>query len=326
MSSPLVLAGLLPLADRPYDETLRDKHRFVAEAFRRRGIEVEVAPVVPSPRALGARARVKLRVGPGGALGFFRPGSHDFVAVPLEDLVRPELVAAAAELEATGGARGEFELRSDGERVVVNAERAFPGPEDLAVKGRRLRGNPTLSVDGLRVSPGSFYQVNLELNRLLVARVDELLREFAPAALLDLYGGVGNLSIAAARRGVPLTLVESSADAVADAKHNLRGTSARIVKDNADKVAAGVHVADVVLLDPPRAGAPGVLRELSLTRPRAFVYVSCDPVSLARDVSSLADYRVERVEPWDMFPFTEHVETLVWLTRTDRGERVNARR
>lgn len=318
MSSPLVAAGLLPEADRPYAETLADKRRFVAEAFRRRGVDAEVAEVVPSPRIHGARARVKLRVGPGGRLGFYRPGTHEFVAVPLHDLVRPELVAAALAIETAGGGGGEFEIRSDGERCVVNADQAFPGPADLAVKGRRVRGNPTLTVDGLRVSPASFYQVNLEVNAMLVARVDALLVDLAPASLLDLYGGIGNLSVAAARRGTPLTLVEDSADAVADARHNLKGTQARVVRENADKVQAGAHMADVILLDPPRAGAPGVLRELTLARPRAIIYVSCDPVTLARDVTSIPDYRLERVEPWDMFPGTKHVETLAWLTRTDR--------
>jgi tRNA/tmRNA/rRNA uracil-C5-methylase (TrmA/RlmC/RlmD family) len=295
----------------------------VATAFERRGLAVEVAPVGPSPRATGSRARVKLRAGPGGRLGFHRPGSHDFVEVPLELLARPEVAAFAAALEAAGGARGAFELRSDGARVVVNAEAPFAGPPDLAVADRRVRGDPTLFVDGLRVSPGSFYQVNLEVNRLVVDRVDRLLQELAPAAVLDLYGGVGNLSHAAARRGVPVTLVESSPAAVADARHNLAGTGAVVVKGDAGRVRAGDHLADVVVLDPPRAGAPKLLAELALARPRAFVYLSCDPVTLARDVASLNGYTLVSVEPWDMFPGTEHVETLVLLTR---GAQPRARR
>jgi 23S rRNA (uracil1939-C5)-methyltransferase len=322
MPHPLVDAGLLPFADRPYDDTLAQKRHFVQEALRRRGLTAEVAPVVPSPRPLGARARVKVRANAAGQLGFFRPGTHEFVAVPLDDLVRPEVAAAAAAIEAGGTATGEFELRSDGERVVVNSERAFAGPADLAVAGRTVRGDATLVVDGLRVSPGSFYQVNLELNRALVARVDALLRELAPAALLDLYGGVGNLSVGAARRGVPVTLVESSPDAVADARRNLAGTAGRVVKGDAGRLRAGDHVADVILLDPPRAGAQGVLKEHALTRPRAFVYVSCDPVSLARDLASVEGYTLAHVEPWDMFPFADHVETLAVLLRADRRRAV----
>lgn len=313
MPSALVAAGLLPLADRPYAETLSVKHHFVAEALRRRGLPGVVAPVVGSPLQWGARARVKMRGGPGGRLGFHRPGSHDFVEVPLERLVRPELVVAVEALQGHG--RGELELRSDGTRVVVAADSQLDGPADLAVIGRKVRGDPTLRIDGLRVSAGSFYQVNLELNRILVARVDELLRELAPAGVLDLYGGVGNLSIGAARRGTPVVLVESSRDAVADAKANFAGTAGRTLLGNADRVRAGEHLADVVLLDPPRAGAPGVLAELALARPRAILYVSCDPVSLARDVASLSGYELAWVEPYDMFPYAEHVECLAMLVR-----------
>ncbi len=313
MPSALVDAGLLPLADRPYAETLSAKHHFVAEAFRRRGLAAVVAPVVASPLQWGARARVKMRGGPGGRLGFHRPGSHDFVEVPLERLVRPELVVAVAALQGQG--RGELEFRSDGTRVVVAADARLDGPADLAVAGRKVRGDPTLRIDGLRVSAGSFYQVNLELNRILVARVDGLLRELAPAGVLDLYGGVGNLSIAAARRATPVVLVESSRDAVADAKANFAGSAGRALCDNVDRVRAGDHLADVVLLDPPRAGAPGVLAELALTRPRAFLYVSCDPVSLARDIASLRGYELAWVEPYDMFPYAEHVECLAMIVR-----------
>ena len=315
MPSALVESGIAPLADEPIESALALRHAMVERAFAKRGLQPGVLPVVPSPRPKGARARVKLRVGPTGQLGFFRPGTHTFVAVPLEDLVRPEVAAYAAELEASGKARGAFELRSDGSRVVVNAERSFAGPVDLAVLDRKVRGNPTLLVVGLRVSAGSFYQVNLELNRMVVARIDTILQELAPARLLDLYGGVGNLSVAAARRGVPVTLVESSKPAVADARHNFAGTGATVVAADAGRVRAGDHVADVILLDPPRAGAPGLLPELALGRPRAIVYLSCDPVTLARDVAGLAGYNIELVEPWDMFPGTEHVETLVVLTR-----------
>ena len=317
MLSPLAEAGLLPLGDRDYADTLVWKRRTVEEAFRRRDLRASVAETHPSPRERGARARITLRADR-GRLGFFRPGTHEFVEVPLDDLARPEVVSAAAAIAGSGEARGQFELRSDGERVVVNGERAFRGPPDFAVEGRRLRGNPNLNVGGLRVSPGSFYQVNLELNAALAARVDSLLVALKPAALLDLYGGIGNLSVTAARRGVPVTLVESSPAAAGDAVANLRGTPARVERMDVAKVEAGQFFADVVLLDPPRAGATGVLPRLALTRPRAILYVSCDPVSLARDVSQLQGYEIASVEPWDMFPYADHVETLCVLERRDR--------
>jgi 23S rRNA (uracil1939-C5)-methyltransferase len=136
---------------------------------------------------------------------------------------------------------------------------------------------------------------------------------------LDLYGGIGNLSAAAVQAGVPTTLLEREGSSCADARHNFRAAlkagKATILEKDAAKLVAGEVFFDVALLDPPRAGAPGVLAKVALTRPRAILYLSCDPVSLARDLSELRGYRVEAVQPYDMFPGTEHVESLALLLR-----------
>ncbi len=316
MSSPLVELGLLPWADVPYAEQLERKHEFLRQAFARRGMAVPVEPVRPSARVVGARARVKLQ-SRGGRLGFFRPGTHELASAPLDDLARPEVVEAAQRIDAKDG---EVELRSDGLRVVVHATARCHGLPDVAINGKVVAGDPTLRVDGLRVSPGSFYQVNLEANRALVAHVDEVVRSVTPEALLDLYGGIGNLSRAASRRGTPITVVEANAAAAADARHNLPG--AVVTTGDAGKYRPGSAVFDVALLDPPRTGAPGVLVAVATTRPRAIVYVSCDPVTLARDVSSVTGgYDVVSVVPFDMFPGTDHVEVVCVLERATRTSR-----
>jgi 23S rRNA (uracil1939-C5)-methyltransferase len=314
MPSPLVELGILPLADHPYADQLRIREDRVRDAFRKGRLDVDVLPIVPSPLPRGARARVKLRVGPKGALGFFLPGTHSFVDAPLEDLARPEVVAAADALRGRLPP-GEVEVRSDGEKVaiVLDAPAAIEG--NVWAKGRVRSGDPTLQVLGLRVSAESFYQVNLEINTRIVADVDALLATLAPARLLDLYGGIGNLSAPAARRGVPVTLVEQERSALADARRNLPG--ADVVSLDAGRWVPGQRFFDVALLDPPRAGAPGLLAKLMVTRPRAFVYLSCDPATLARDlrVAVAGGYRIDRVQPYDMFPGTEHVETLAVLVR-----------
>ncbi len=303
----------MPWADLPYDQQLARKLAFVQGAFDRRGLRAAAEAVVPSPRQSGARARVKFQV-EGGQIGFYRPGTHDFVCPPLDELTRPEIAAAAAAIHPTAG---ELELRSDGERVVVDATAPVRGLPDVAIKGRPVAGNPSLVVDGLRASPGAFYQVNLEVNRLLVALVDQCLRDEGAEALLDLYGGVGNLSRAARARGTPVTLVESNPASVIDARHNLPG--ATVIRGDASRFQPGSAVFDVALLDPPRQGAPGVLQRVATTRPRAIVYVSCDPVTLARDVAELGSaYEIARVVPFDMFPGTDHVECMCLLRRVAR--------
>jgi 23S rRNA (uracil1939-C5)-methyltransferase len=311
-------AGLLPLAHLPVDEQLATREERVRTAFRNARLTVDVLPIVPSPRSTGARARMRLRADGRGRLGFHRPGSHEWVQIPLDALARPELVAEAARIEAWAGARGALELRSDGERVVVVLEQApvvAPPAGHMTVGGRTLVGDPVLQVGGLRVSPLSFYQVNLEINDAITAAVDQELARLAPNHLLDLYAGVGNLSARAVRRGQAATLIEQDRSSSSDARHNCRG--ARVVVADASRLRAGEHFFDVAILDPPRAGAPGVLPKLLVTRPRALVYLSCEPSTLARDLQPVvaAGYRVTRVQPYDMFPGTDHVETLVVVER-----------
>lgn len=318
MPSPLAAAGILPLADLPYDEQLARREESVRDTMRRGHITAEVLPIVPSPRRVGSRARVKLRVGPDGALGFFLPGTHTFVDVPLDDLARPEVVVTALALR--GRLRsGEVEVRSDGTKVAIVLETPPSGAPiegNVWSKGKVLAGHPRLRVMGLSVSPASFYQVNLEVNERIVADVDHLLQELAPTHLLDLYAGVGNLSARAVGRGVPATLVENERSSASDAAYNL--PTAEVLVQDAGRWVPGHRFFDVAVLDPPRAGAPGLLPKLLVTRPRAILYLSCDPVSLARDLRAVTSggYRVERLQPYDMFPGTDHVETLAVLLRS----------
>ena len=316
MPNPLAEAGILPLADLPYDVQLARRGAIVEDTLRRGRIDATVRPIVPSPLTEGARARVKLRVGPGGALGFNLPGSHTFVQVPLGPLARPEVVATAAALEGALRPGSEVEIRSDGQSVVTVLDTPASVPGNVWAKGRTLSGNTALRVLDLRVSPRSFYQVNLEVNARIVADVDALLQELAPARLLDLYAGIGNLSARAVRRGVPATLVEQDRSGAGDASFNL--PAAEVLTSDAGNWVAGHRFFDVALLDPPRAGALGLLQKLALTRPRAILYLSCDPVTLARDLRSIVPkggYRVDYVQPYDMFPGSDHVETLAVLVR-----------
>jgi 23S rRNA (uracil1939-C5)-methyltransferase len=320
-NDPLVEAGLLPLAHLPRAEQIARAQARAAEALARGRLDVQVAPIVPSPRETGARARLKLRADDRGRLGFHRAGSHDWMQVPLDGLARPEVVAEAARVEAWGGARGEVELRSDGARVVTVLSVAPGRPidalgvADVAQGARRLAGQPTLRIAGLRVSPLSFYQVNLEINEAIVSRVDAELQRLAPARLLDLYAGIGNLSARSVARGVAATLVELDKSSSGDARANCPG--AEVLAQDAGKLKAGERFFDVALLDPPRAGAPGVIPRLLVTRPRAVIYLSCEPTTLARDLGPLAGagYRFTTVQPYEMFPGTDHVETLVVAER-----------
>lgn len=316
--------------------------------------------VVPSPRAEGYRARIQLRPGPDGRLGYTRPGSHAPAPIESNRFARPELQALALKLPPLPGFSG-VELRTDGERIVLcgqstarhGQQRGRRGVDDrgtlarrlgdaidalgpegaslgASIDGRTVRGDPVLHprVNGerLRVGPNSFFQVNLEINELMVKAVHERLLAEAPSRVLDLYAGMGNLSLGLAKKGVGLTLIESSPGSVGDATKTAAawGLGPELVdirRADAHRFTCGDAFFDVALLDPPRIGAARVLAELALTRPRLILYVSCNPHALAKDVEQAlsAGYEITELVVFDMFPGTEHAEVLCALRPKNRG-------
>jgi len=182
-------------------------------------------------------------------------------------------------------------------------------------------------IDGLDFSLAatSFFQVNPEQTAALFRVVRSLAQVRHDERVLDAYCGVGALGLAVARDAGELTGIEVVPSAVVDARANAARNAMRharflegTVEDLLPTLVAGGWRPDVVLVDPPRKGLEGsVIDALLAVRPRRIVYVSCEPATLARDLSAFvaAGWHVARVQPIDMFPQTAHVETVVLLER-----------
>jgi 23S rRNA (uracil1939-C5)-methyltransferase len=159
------------------------------------------------------------------------------------------------------------------------------------------------------------------VNRYLLDRlVDTALAGAEGETALDLYAGVGLMSLPMARRFRQVTAVESGAGAVRDLWFNAeRAGLANItgLQQTAEEHLAQMeHAPDFVIADPPRAGlGKTVVKRLSELKPRQLVIVACDPATLARDLGGLlaAGYRIERMTLVDLFPQTYHLETVVDL-------------
>ena len=318
-----------------YEDQLRLKVQETQSRLRH-----DITATHPSPQQVGYRARVRMRFNAHGELGYHAVGTHQHIAAS-------SCAIAAAPIRRvlpllSGGPEGcTVEIRTDGSRVQLDAQaprgpkrkplRQWLGALDLeqagiagiSINGKRLRGRTHLEFDVCdihhRLSPGTFYQVNLELNRALVARVVDWTKMQEPARVLDLYSGAGNLSLPLAADGIPVTMVESSKSAIGDAKECIRrmGLDVQVHVGDAGRFKGGDHFFDIAILDPPRAGAPGVVDQLLVTRPRAFAYVSCNPRSLTRDLAPAlrSGYQLAGLELFDMFPQTSHSEVLALLTR-----------
>ena len=176
-----------------------------------------------------------------------------------------------------------------------------------------------------RISPLSFYQVNHDQAERLYEKAAAYALENGAKTLVDLYCGAGTIGLTMADKVETLIGVEIVPEAVKDAETNavLNGvTNAEFLCGDAAKAAETLRqrgvTPDVVILDPPRKGCDGaLLHTVADMRPERIVYVSCDPATLARDCAALQGlgYTVKEACPYDLFPRTAHVETVVLMTK-----------
>jgi 23S rRNA (uracil1939-C5)-methyltransferase len=170
-----------------------------------------------------------------------------------------------------------------------------------------------------QVSAPSFFQVNVQQAEELCRKI---LKHIAPKGdelVVDLYSGVGMISLLVAPFVQQVTAIEADATAVEDAKANAQAQAVRNVEfvcGDVSREISRVASTDVIILDPPRKGCPAdTLRRIAALKPKRIVYVSCNPSTLARDLATLeqSGYATHEIEPVDMFPQTFHVEVIARL-------------
>ena len=183
----------------------------------------------------------------------------------------------------------------------------------------------TLCDLNFRLSVPSFYQVNRDQAEVLYGRALDFAQLTGTETVLDLYCGIGTITLVLARRAGKAIGAEVIPAAIEDAKAN----AARNGVTNTEFLCADAGEAaqelarrglrpDVICVDPPRKGiSPEVIDAIAQMSPTRLVYVSCDPATLARDVARLREkgYHVQQAEAADLFPRTGHVETVVLLSK-----------
>lgn len=218
------------------------------------------------------------------------------------------------DIPALAGVTNSFDL-SSANAILGRRHRLLAGDAEIEEEIAGVR---------YRVSPGSFFQVNVAM----VAKIFEYLapRLAPPRRIVDLYCGVGTFALFFAKYGCSVEGVEENARAIEEAEANARRNGferrVRFSKGSVENFAGTpgfqrmLQSADVVFLDPPRKGCDeATLRAVAEARVSALWYLSCDPATLARDSKFLVakGYRLGTVQPFDMFPQTGHVETFAEL-------------
>lgn len=174
----------------------------------------------------------------------------------------------------------------------------------------------------LRLSPASFFQLNLEQAKNLYRTAISLLEPCG--TLVEAYSGIGAISLLARSKADKVIGIEFGRDAVKNASNNARLNHCEdqvkfIMGDAGEemKYIAKQGDIDALIVDPPRAGLDEAMIENILrSRPKQIIYISCNPATLARNLNDLLDrYEIQRIIPFDMFSQTPHIETVVYLTR-----------
>ena len=285
-------------------------------------------------------------------VGFRAPKSHRLIEVDSCCVLEPAIDQLRREISSwlsgsSGAGEASLYLGRDGLPAVslswdgTLASSVFTAAQNriddgewagvsLWLKGARVPanlGDPTgvmKGADGLDLyfPPGGFTQANQSMNSCLVNHVaNSAVADcgFHGDEMLELFAGSGNFTVALAARTNELSTVEQDKAAVAAANRNVlaRGLRCRIREADASQISIRPSVR-VAVLDPPRSGSRSVALRIAESRVRKVLMVSCDPATLARDLSILCASRfaVQRLDVFEMFPCTSHVETVALLERS----------
>ena len=310
----------------PYPRQLSWKTAIVREVLAPLGLADRVADCLGSPREFGYRSKItphhdRPRPGQPLPIGFLKVGRRsqvvDVERCPLAtDGINARLPALRAEIAEAAARRtrgATFLLREAASGVTTDPD------------ARVVERVGTLE---LEFFAREFFQNNPFLLPRLIEEVVEAAVASGARVLVDAYSGSGLFALSAAARFASVVGVEVSPGAVTAARANAERngiTNARFTVADASRIFAELEVPGsdaAVIVDPPRKGCgPVFLDQLVGFGPRTIVYVSCNPASLAADLPRLlvAGYHVIRVQPFDMFPQTRHVETVAVLTRAQAG-------
>jgi 23S rRNA (uracil1939-C5)-methyltransferase len=335
------------------------KKEIFKNILRRLGGLMEIPPIsfIPSRTPYGYRARIQLKVRE-KALGYFQEKSHQIVNIqecliahPIINRMLPSLRKMSSsfpqikEIEINvfpDEGKGILILHSPSlEGGIENVSEEFlqnhPFIKGMVIttkRGINAYGDPTLNLTismgqeenekniKLRISPGSFSQIHLEQNQILIQTVLQYSGGKKEGSILDLYAGVGNLTLPLAMEAKQVVGIEENGLAIEDARYNMKRNGIRncdFVHGRVEDVLINMKKEnlDCMVLDPPRTGCRRVLNQMVRLNPKKIVYVSCEPTTFARDLRLLTQrgYSLQRLSLIDMFPQTYHMEVVGLLMK-----------
>ncbi|MBR5669579.1 class I SAM-dependent RNA methyltransferase [Candidatus Saccharibacteria bacterium] len=303
-----------------YDYELEQKRELVKECFAQNHIDVEPEPTQTDGKDFYYRNKMEYslywdnddnQIYP----AFHERGTHRKVPIKQSSIERTEIWNKASEIFAKLNAE-HAEARTY-QSLLMRCDQQGNTSGDLFVNGQPHPQMPNLtdSLNGQEYSysPNGFFQINLPVYEMVLKEIQNHIKT---TKVLDLYSGVGSIGLSVAR-DKELTLVEVNAAAYAEMQKNAEGTNANCVLAKSEDVTEYIAPDQTVILDPPRAGCDEkLIAKLNEIQPETIVYLSCNPITQARDIALLKEhYAIEKLTPYNFFPRTPHIESLAILKK-----------
>jgi tRNA/tmRNA/rRNA uracil-C5-methylase (TrmA/RlmC/RlmD family) len=283
------------------------KSEIIKEQFKRLAkmdIDVTVEEVLP---ILGWRSRMEFTVSENRKVAMFQARSNKLIEIDDCKIAHQAIdISKINSQKLPVGKKVDVAIGSDGKMIT-----SIEGRDNFELVRQRV-GNFDFTL-----TPASFWQSHIAAPETLLECVLSFSGLRKGDHLYDLYSGVGLFASGAVDlvgETGRITMIEESAEAVTDARRNFASyLNVEIVEGKVERELKRFVRADVVIIDPPRAGAgERVIRQILALAPRTLVYVACDPAALARDTALLErfDYTLDGIRAFDLFPMTQHIESV----------------
>ena len=287
----------------PYDEQLEYKYNKVKNIIKRYVKEdIKINNIVKSDKQFNYRNKVTLQVDK-NKFGYYSKKSNNIIPIKKCLLLDDSLNDYISTIDNT---KEKIVLRTNGKKILDNNN-------ELITK--------EIGKYKYLVSLDSFFQVNDNVTFKLYEKVKEYCNSSDDDTILDLYCGTGTIGIYLSDKCKKVLGIEINKQAIKDANKNKELNNIDNIEFIAEDVAKVINKIkikpDIVVVDPPRAGLDEfTIKEITKINPKRLIYVSCDPMTLARDLNILKYYfNIKEITPFDMFPNTYHIENVVLLEK-----------
>lgn len=309
-----------------YEEQIKYKIHYLNDIFN--PINISINKIITS-KQFNYRDKITLKINKG--IGFYKINSNDLINIEqcdIADKIINEKIKYLKNIDLNNGDEIIIKSFNNKTMLVINSKenidltQIIPHFDTVYLNNKLISGNRIIATIGdikYFVAPNAFFQVNMEITEKMFNYIKSICQEYSAKNVLDLYCGCGSISLFIADSVKNVYGIELNQSSINDAQDNKKLNNIDNVNfrcDTTDNININSQV-DTLILDPPRSGLSKKVKDKIISsKVKNIIYVSCDPITLKRDLLSLkGKYQIKNIYAFDMFPNTYHVECVCVLNK-----------